>query len=357
MTGGERIHRASFWRYNARMEDDFAAAGNWDVIGHGWAIDMLRRSMLKGRQRHGYLITGASSLGKRTLALAFAGALNCETADIAARPCGECRACRAIGRSNDPDLIMAEGEKGAPLKIDAIREVTRLLALKPYAARYRIAVLADFDLVAPLAQDALLKTLEEPADHAILIVLASSSERVLPTIRSRAQTIPLRPASLGLIKAALVERGCEEERADLIARLSGGRAGWALAAMRDDELLIHRGEMLDTLRDVVAGGRLGRIKRAEGLNKRYGKDKASVRGILEIWLTYWRDVLLQCHDSPVKPCNSDRADEIRTLALRIEPGSARAALEATRRTIDALSTNANVRLALDALFLEYPGLE
>lgn len=357
MTGGERFHWASFWRYNARMEDDFAAAGSWGVIGHQWAIDMLRRSLLEGRQRHGYLIAGAPSLGKRTLALAFASALNCETADIVARPCGVCRACRAIGRANDPDMILAEGDEGAPLKIDAIREVTRLLALKPYASRYRIAILAEFDQVAPLAQDALLKTLEEPADHAILIVLASSAERVLPTIRSRAQTIPLRPAPLDLIKAALVERGGEEERADLIARLSGGRVGWALAAMRDDELLTHRREMLNALDAVVAGGRLKRIKRAEELNKQFGRDKTAMRGILEIWLTYWRDVLLQCHDSPVKPCNSDRADEIRTLALSIEPGNARDALEATRRTIESLSTNANVRLALDALFLEYPGLE
>ena len=339
------------------MDDDFTTAGSWGVIGHGWAVNMLRRSLLKGRQRHAYLIAGAPALGKRKLALAFASALNCDAADIAARPCGGCRACRAIGRGNDPDLILAEGEKGAPLKIDAIREVTRLLALKPYAARYRIAVLADFDQVSPLAQDALLKTLEEPADHAILIVLASSTERILPTIRSRAQTIPLRPAPLGLIKAALVERGCEEARADLIARLSGGRVGWALAAMRRDDLLTHREEMLDTLGAVVAGGRLKRIKAAEELNKRFGRDKNAVRGILEIWLTYWRDVLLQCYESPVKPCNSDRVDDIRALAMRIEPRGARVALETTSRTIDALSTNANVRLALDALFLEYPGLE
>ncbi len=339
------------------MEDDFAAAGNWAVIGHQWAIEMLKRSLLKGRQRHAYLVSGAPSLGKRTLALAFASALNCEAADLAARPCGACRACHAIYRSSDPDLIIAEGDEGAPLKIDEIREVTRLLALKPYAARYRIAILVEFDQVASLAQDALLKTLEEPADHAILIVVASSAERVLPTIRSRAQMIPLRPAPLGLIKSALVERGCEEERADLIARLSGGRTGWALAAMRDNEPLAFRAEMLDRLRDLVAGGRLKRIKMAEELNKHFGRDKTAMRRILEIWLTYWRDVLLKCHDSPVKPCNSDRAAEIRALATRIEPSEARVALESTSRTIDALSTNANVRLALDALFLDFPGLE
>jgi len=339
------------------MNGESAVAETWGIIGHDWAVELLRRSWLHERQRHAYLITGAPSLGKRALALAFAKALNCEDEDIAGRPCGLCRACRAISRGNDPDLIVAKGEEGAPLKIDAIREVTRLLALKPYAARYRIAIFEDFDLVAPLAQDALLKTLEEPAAQAIMIVLASAAERVLPTIRSRAQVIPLRPAPLQLIKTALLERGCEEEPADLIARLSGGRTGWALNAIRDDGHLEFRREMLDALRDIVAGGRLARLKAAEQLSKRVGKDKAAMRDILEIWLTYWRDVTLLAHDSPVKPCNSDRADEIRTLAMRIEPASALRALHATQRTIDALATNANLRLALDALLLDYPGLE
>lgn len=339
------------------MDDEYATVASWGVIGHDWAVAMLRRSLLKGRQRHAYLISGAQSLGKGKLALAFARALNCEEAEIARRPCGECRACRAIGRGSDPDLILADGDDGAPLKVDAIREVTRLLALRPYAARYRIAIFRDFDLVAPLAQDALLKTLEEPAAHAILMVLASSPGRVLPTIRSRAQAVPLRPAPLQLIKSALVEGGCAEERADLIARLSGGRMGWALSAMRDDEPLAFRAEMLETLGAVLAGGRLRRIKTAEALGKRFGKDKAAARAVLEIWLTYWRDVLLQCFESPVKPANSDHADAIRALSMRIEPSSAQAALKATRRTMDALATNANIRLALDALFLDYPGLE
>ena len=332
-------------------------AAAWGVLGHEWAIGLLRRSLLKGRQRHAYLITGAPSLGKRSLALAFARALNCEHDEVGGRPCGECRACRAISHRGDPDLIVAQGENGAPLKIDAIREVARLLALKPYSARYRIAIFEDFDLVAPLAQDALLKTLEEPAAQAILIVLANSAERVLPTIRSRAQAIPLRPAPLELIRTALIERGCEAERAELIAQLSGGRIGWALNAIQNEEPLAFRREMLDTLRDIVEGGRLGRIKASERLSRRVGNDKAAARAILEIWLTYWRDVLLSCHRCPVKPCNSDRADEIRSLAMGIEPARAFDALAATRRTIDALSTNANIRLALDALLLDYPGLE
>ena len=332
-------------------------AANWPVIGHDWAVEFLRRSLAHGRNRHAYLISGSPALGKMTLALSFAQALNCEAEPPAGRPCLACRACNAVGRGHDPDLIVAAADDGAPLKIDAIREAARLLALKPYSARYRIAILDDFHLVAPLAQDALLKTLEEPPGHAILLLLAAGVEHVLPTIRSRAQHLPLRPAPIELIKRHLIERGCEEQRADLLARLSGGRVGWALSASADDAPLTFRDEMLDTLSRVLNGARLLRMKESDQLSRLAGKDKALLRNVLEIWQSYWRDVLLQCYETPVKPCNSDRQAQIRALAARLEPAAALAALAATDRTLRALSTNANLRLALDALFLDYPGLE
>ena len=339
------------------MNSDAQDPARWPVIGHDWAVDFLRRTLAHGRNRHAYLISGSPSLGKMRLALAFAQALNCEAESKAQRPCLVCRSCKAISRGNDPDLIVAAAEDGAPLKIDAIRDVARLLALKPYSSRYRIAILDDFHLVAPLAQDALLKTLEEPPGHAILLLLAASAERVLPTIRSRAQQLPLRPAPAELIKRQLIADGRDEEQADLLARLSGGRVGWAISASADDSPLEFRNEMLDTLSSVVEGKRLQRMKASDKLSRRAGKDKALLRSVLEIWQTYWRDVLLQCYDSPVKPCNSDRRDQIRALSARLEPAAALAALTATGRTLQALDTNANLRLALDALFLDYPGLE
>ena len=339
------------------MISEAEGPANWPVIGHDWAVEFLQRALAQGRNRHAYLISGSPALGKMRLALAFAQALNCEAEAPAQRPCLACRSCIAIGRGHDPDLIVAAGNEGAPLKIDAIREVARLLALKPYSARYRIAILDDFHLAAPLAQDALLKTLEEPPGHAILLLLAASAERVLPTIRSRAQQLSLRPAPVELIKRQLIENGCDDERADLLARLSGGRVGWALSAAADEAPLEFRAEMLDALSSVVAGTRLTRLKESEKLSRRAGKDKALLRNVLEIWQTYWRDVLLQCYESPVKPCNSDRRAQIRDLAARLEPAAALAALTATGRALQALDTNANLRLALDALFLDYPGLE
>ncbi len=352
---GRPFPNGNWTQYNARMNDVAPPADNWRIIGHEWAVDFLRRALLHGRNRQAYLITGSPALGKMRLGLAFAMALNCEAEAGRQRPCFACRACAAISRRSHPDLILAGAD--APLKIDDIRNVLRLLALKPYSARYRIAIFADFHLVAPLAQDALLKTLEEPAPHAIVILLATSAERVLPTIRSRAQQIPLRPIPQQLIKTQLVLSGCEEERAELIARLSGGRMGWALKAVEDEALLVFRQEILDMLRDVLAGTRLPRMKISDQLSRRAGRDKALLRNVLEIWQSYWRDVLLQCYDSPVKPCNVDRRDEIRALARRITTAKAHAALAATGSTLRALDTNANPRLALDALFLTYPGLD
>ena len=330
---------------------------DWGVVGQGWAVDFLRRSLLNGRSRHAYLFSGSASLGKMTLARAFAMALNCQHPQPARRPCGKCRPCKAIASGNDPDLILAQSsDDGAPLKIDAIREVTRMLALKPYAARYRVAIFDDFDKVAPLAQDALLKTLEEPAPEAVLIVCASAAEGVLPTIRSRAQHIPLRPSPSSQIAAELQARGCPDEQAQLIARLSGGRMGWALAALSDESALAFRAEMVDLLSKILSERRLGRLHAADALSKRVGRDKALLRRILELWLSYWRDVMLQGCGSPVEPCHSDRSAEIRALSARIDAAAAHGAITATQQTMRALATNANIRLLLDALFLEYPGL-
>ena len=329
---------------------------NWGVVGHGWAVDFLRRGLLNGRSRHAWLISGSAGLGKMTLARGFARALNCEAADPAIRPCGKCRPCKAIAANNDPDLMIAESENGVPLKIEAVRQATRMLSLKPYAARHRIVIFGDFDLIAPLAQDALLKTLEEPAPEAKLILLAGSVERVLPTIRSRSQHIPLKPVSTQLIADELAARGCEGGKADLIARLSSGRMGWALAALADESQLAFRAEMIDLLGGVVAGRRLQRIRASEDLSKRVGSDKAMLRRVLAHWTTWWRDVLLECCGAGGEPVNCDRAGEIRALATRLDAKAAHAAICATRTTYDTLGTNANVRLLLDGLFLDYPGL-
>jgi DNA polymerase-3 subunit delta' len=323
---------------------------NWNVYGHDWAIDHLHKSIAHDRMRQAYLIIGAESVGKETLARALAMTLNCTNPDH--QPCGECSSCKRIVSGNHPDILYSERDSDtSPLKIEEIRNVMQRLALKPFEARYRIAIFRDFDAAQPRAQDALLKTLEEPAPHAILILLARSLEDVLPTISSRSQIIHLRPAPAALIHEVLVDHfGVEEDQAALLARVSGGRIGWALRALSDTTLLEQRTAALDLLETILGMNRAGRFDQANDL----AKDKGALISLLELWQTYWRDGLLLATHSGLHPTNIDRAASLEALADRYPAETMLAALNATRNTLNILTSNANVRLALEVMFLDYP---
>lgn len=329
---------------------------NWGMIGHEWAVDYLRKGLLHKRTRHAYLITGMESLGKSTLALRFAMALNCTHDDTAARPCGECRSCKLTLSGNHPDMLYSQlDENTGALKIEEIRSVMAKLALKPYEARYRVAIFRDFDHAQPRAQDALLKTLEEPPPTAVLILLANDSDALMPTITSRCQTVRLRPVSGETIRHGLITlRELAEADAVALAALSAGRPGWALAALAQEDALAKRQAALDLLDQIVRHNRAGRFEQAEGLSK----DRLALIPLLELWLSYWRDGLLLALDSQIKPANGDRQTQLQQLLYDSSAADLLKALRATQTLLTQLNRaiNVNLRLALEVLFLNYPGL-
>jgi DNA polymerase-3 subunit delta' len=340
------------------MGDSLQTGHSWPVFGHDWAVDYLRKGLLHRRVRHAYVIAGVPSVGKTTLAQAFAMALNCEHEDEAARPCGVCRSCKQTRSGNHPDLLFGQpDEKSGRLLIAAIRDVTSRIAMKPYMARYRVAILPDFDRTGGNAQDALLKTLEEPPPHAVLILLVSSLEPLLSTITSRSQIIQLRPVAAETVAQVLTtQHDVAAEAADLLGRLSAGRIGWAIQAAEDPAALDQREMALNLLDDILNMNRAGRFDMAASLANDHRKDKEALPVLLELWLSYWRDALLLAEESPVKPVNIDRRTQLQQLLYTIDGREALAALKATQSMLDTLATNANVRLALEVMFLDYPGL-
>jgi DNA polymerase III subunit delta' len=327
---------------------------HWPIYGHDWAVEHLQKGLANSRIRHAYLITGPEGVGKHTLAQAFAQALNCTHADESARPCGECRSCKLIASGNHPDLLNSELDPNTgALKIEEIRSVTQRISLKPYEARYRIAIFRDFDHARGQAQDALLKTLEEPPPHALLILLAPSAESLLPTITSRSQIIPLRPVAADTVRDVLIQhKGAQPEQAVLLAGLSGGRIGWALRVLEDPSILEQRNEALALLENLLDVTRAKRFDVADDLSK----DKLALYPLLELWQSYWRDVVLMCQNAPVPPANRDHGEAIERLSARLTAEEALTALHATRNMLKILSLNVNLRLALEVMFLDYPGL-
>src|SRR5215204_5012085 len=218
---------------------------NWNLVGHEWAVDMLKKHVVNGTTRHAYLFAGPPGLGRRTLALRFAQALNCETPVEPGIPCGECRDCKQIAAMQHADLTITQADaEGGTMKVDQIRETRKTLTFKPYQSKYRVALFLRFQEANDSAANALLKTLEEAPSYAVLILTADNPEQLLPTIVSRCEVLRLRPLQVDQVQKELESRGVESDRAKLLAHISGGRFGYAQRLIEDASLLGSREERL-----------------------------------------------------------------------------------------------------------------
>ncbi len=320
---------------------------NWGIIGHEWAVELLAARIASGRVAHAYLFTGPPQVGKTTLALRLAQALNCTGA---APPCGECRSCDLIGRGLHPDVQVLE-PLGRAIHIEAIRALQGTLNLLPFEAPYRVAIILNVEKATDQAADALLKTLEEPPPSTRLLLTAESAEVVRPTIVSRCHVVALRPVEVTRLENALTALGAPTDEAHRLARLSGGRPGWALTALWQPETLALRAQIVEEMVQVLQAGRNGRFDYSEQIAER-----DTLPLILETWQSWWRDVLLLVEGSAVEPVNVDYSEALRDVADRISSREAREALRAVQRTMDALDKNANTRLALDVMLLDMPFL-
>jgi DNA polymerase-3 subunit delta' len=330
---------------------------NWNLLGHEWAVDMLRRHVARGETRHAYLFSGPPGLGRRTLALRLAQALNCEKPVAPGEPCYVCRTCKQIEAMQHPDLAVIQamdedgaGKEGGTLRVDQIREVQRSLNLKPYQSPYRVALFLRFQEANDNAANALLKTLEEAPAHAILLLTADNPEQLLPTINSRCEILRLRPLPLEAIVSDLIFRGVEEDRARLLAHISGGRPGFARKLVENAGILEKREERLNDLQTILPASRVEKFSYADKL----AKDKDAMRQTIIVWLSYWRDVLLRVAGAETPLINVDRNMEIEFLAGRLDLSSARKVVSDHESTLEKMDRNINSRLLAEVLLMDLP---
>ncbi len=242
--------------------------------------------------------------------------------------------------------------EGDSIKVDQVRELLHALTLAPVESRQRVAIVDQAHLMTDSGKNAILKTLEEPNPTVVLILIAPSVDSVLPTISSRCQVLNLRPAPIHDIEQALIERGQSSERAEFIARLSRGRAGWALRAIEDDTLLDARTRRLDDLFGLIAGNRTARFAYAEKLAR---TETDEMNATLEEWLLLWRDVTrVAGGDDASLVLNADRRDAVVALAEQTDAATAAIMQQAISTTQQRIDRNVNARLALDVLLLQMP---
>ena len=330
---------------------------DWNILGHEWAVDMLHQHVARGDVRHAYLFCGPPGLGRRTLALRLAQALNCRQPIAAGIPCRTCRDCKQTEAMQHPDMnvIQALNDDGLPkeggtLKVEQVREMQHTLSLKPYQAKYRVVLFLRFQEANESASNALLKTLEEAPAHAILLLTADNPEQLLPTIVSRCEILRLRPLPVSAITADLIKRGADAEFARLLGHISGGRPGYARKLVEDVTLLEKREECLNDMQTLLPASHVEKFSYAEKLSK----DKDMMRQTILIWLSYWRDVMLRAAQAETPLTNIDLNMEIEFLAGRLDLPTARRVVGNLESTLEKMDRNVNARLLAEVLLMDLP---
>ncbi len=340
----------------------------WKIIGQERAKASLSRALAEGRAAHAYLFVGPPQVGKATTALEFAQALNCRGEDP---PCHRCRQCRLIeeGRHPDVEVIGIGGlcEEAGPehkdhaadgskeIRICQIRRLKRIASRAPFEGRFRVAIIDPADALNAESSNALLKTLEEPVSSLVLVLVTSREEALLPTVRSRCRLVPFSTMSAAAVVTALRETWeVPPEDAAVLARLSSGRLGWAVAAWEDETVLPARESVLEDVYRLSAAGRDERFAWAAEMSRRFYRDRCNVFAVLELWREWWRDVLLTAAGQSDIVINAGLLDRLALMAGKYMIRDIVSFLRALGRTAEYLSDNVNPQLALEALTLQMP---
>ncbi len=328
----------------------------WDIIGHAHAIDILRRTLAAQQVRHAYLFTGPPHIGKSLLAQRFAQTLLCtggpDPIIAPQEPCNTCLSCRKVLHGNHPDIhVISKPAEKQFILIEQIRVLQSDSARRTLEGRRNVFIIENAHEMNVQAANCLLKTLEEPEQDVVLLLTVPDAGLLLPTILSRIQLITMQLLTSMQIKNALIQDWeTEPKEADLIAALAAGRMGWAVQAVEDEDLLIQRKAQLDLLTKLPSASRVQRFD----LVQRVSGDSDKVQSLLELWLLWWRDMVLAANTCLDLTVNVDMRPLLKTQAAKLGTAEAERMIRAILRTMEAIEQNVNPRVALEVLMLDVP---
>jgi len=325
----------------------------WQVVGQTRAVSLLQSSLRRGSLAHAYLFVGPPHVGKMTLALNLAQALNCEAAQP---PCGDCAPCQKIALAKHADVqIIGLVNEAKEIGIDQIRQMQHSASLPPYEGKYKIFIIDGAEQLSIEAANCLLKTLEEPVGKVIFILLAIN-DRLLPaTVVSRCQRVELFPLATTEVEAALNSSwGIEPPKARLLARLCHGCLGWAISAARDDGWLKQRSQRVDRLLDVINADYEERFGYVAQLAAQFSQSRVLVQEVLDLWRDWWRDLLLVKVGCSEAITNIDLEAKLVEMARGYSLAQIRAVIGSLQAAEEQLKQNANPQLVLEVLMLGIP---
>ncbi len=319
-----------------------------DVLGHEQTIAHIKSAIAANKVSHAYLLAGEKGSGKKLLAGIFARTLQCEA--HGSEPCGKCHSCIQAESGNQPDIIYVTHEKPGSISVDDIRgQVNGDIQIKPYSSPYKIYIIDEAEKLTQQAQNALLKTIEEPPAYAIIMLLTANEGMLLPTIKSRCVTLTMKPVSLPLIRQYLMEElQIPDYRADICAAFSQGNVGKAKRLATSDsfgEMLEHALHMVKYISEMEPSDLVEDLKKINTY-------KMDIQDYLDLLMVWYRDVLMfkatRDADSLVF---SNELNSIRDKAKDSSYEGLECIIKALEKAKVRLNANVNFDMAMELLLL------
>ena len=259
-----------------------------EIVGHAQIKEHMQAAIRDKKPFHAYLFQGEEGVGKEALARTFAAGLQCQS-ESADKPCKECVSCRQMESGNQPDVIWVTREK-ASLGVDEIREqLCNTMDIKPFSSPYKIYLVPEAEKMTEAAQNALLKTIEEPPEYGIVILMTSNISALLPTIQSRCLTMEFRPLSTAVVESYVKEH-CQvpDYQARASAAFAQGNLGKAMRYAKSEDFIERKDHIISLLRHVEQMD----LSEMLAVIKDLGTRKDEVRDYIDLMVLWYRDVLL-----------------------------------------------------------------
>lgn len=323
-------------------------AGFQDIIGHNQIVEHLKNAIRMDKISHAYILNGENNAGKMMLAEAFATALQCESGKE--ESCMSCRSCRQAAEHNQPDIIYVSHEKPNLISVDDIRyQINNDISIKPYSSKYKIYIVDEAEKMNTQAQNALLKTIEEPPAYGIILLLTTNADAFLPTILSRCITLNLKSVNEELIKEYLMKKyQIPDYQADVCATFSQGNVGKAIQLASSGafhELKTFALSLVKKLEDMD-------LYELNGCIQQISEFKPEIQEFLDLLILWFRDVLYMKATNDVNTLIfKDEVYDIKKQATARSYTGIENILQALEQTKVRLKANVNFDLVIELMLL------